>query len=70
MKLEVKFINLLYVDDRLIKFQIVMEHVLRGVVYHLGHVSAKEPVELVVDAATACHLALLETKKCVPAMLV
>ncbi|KAG4955203.1 hypothetical protein JHK85_041582 [Glycine max] len=49
---------------------IVMEHVLRGVVYHLGHVSAKEPVELVVDAATACHLALLETKKCVPAMLV
>lgn len=47
-----------------------MEHVLRGVVYHLGHVSAKEPVELVVDAATACHLALLETKKCVPAMLV
>ncbi|TKY57631.1 hypothetical protein E2542_SST14681 [Spatholobus suberectus] len=47
---------------------IVTEHVQRGVVYHLVHGSAKEPVGLVVDAATACPQVLLATKKCAPAM--
>jgi len=49
--------------------QIVTEHVVRGAVYHLVQISAKELVELVVNAATVSHLVLLETKKCVPAML-
>ncbi|KAG2390546.1 uncharacterized protein HKW66_Vig0220480 [Vigna angularis] len=47
----------------------VKEHAVRGAVYHLVLVSAKELVELVAVAATASHLVLLETKKCVPAML-
>jgi len=49
--------------------QIVTEHVVRGVVYHIIQISAKELGELVVNAATASHLVLLEIKKCVPAML-
>lgn len=43
---------------------------LHGAVYHLVHGFAKERVELVVDVAIACHLALPATKKCVPVMLV
>ncbi|RDX88791.1 hypothetical protein CR513_29557 [Mucuna pruriens] len=47
---------------------IVREHVVRGAVYHLVHDCAKERVGHVVDDATACHQALLVTKKCVPVM--
>jgi len=45
-----------------------MEHALQGADYHLVQICAKELVGLVVEDVTACHLALLATKKSVLVM--
>jgi hypothetical protein len=45
-----------------------MEHALQGVVYHLVQDCAKELVGVVVEDVTACHLALMATKKSVLVM--
>ncbi|KAL9330443.1 hypothetical protein ACSQ67_000053 [Phaseolus vulgaris] len=48
---------------------IVTEHVVRGAVYHLVQISAKELVELARQRCNRVPPGTSETKKCVPAML-